>query len=57
VPSVLFLSDVPAELDAARHAGMATALCVREGNAPVPTHHPVIHTFDEVDSQQSTVDS
>ena len=57
VPSVLFLSDVPAELDAARHAGMATALCVREGNPPLPTTHPVIQTFDEVDSQQSTVDS
>jgi len=56
-PAVLFVSDVNAELDAARSAGMVTALCVREGNAPLPTTHPVIHTFDEVDSRQSIVDS
>jgi enolase-phosphatase E1 len=44
----LFFSDVPAELDAAREAGWATALVVRPGNAPV-THptHPVIHSFAE----------
>ncbi len=29
---ILFLSDVGAELDAARQAGMATALAVRPGN-------------------------
>jgi enolase-phosphatase E1 len=48
---VLFLSDVPAELDAAREAGMRTALCVRPG-APEPkpgaAFHTVIRTFDEV---------
>ena len=32
---ILFLSDVPAELDAARSAGMKTGLCVRPGNAEV----------------------
>ena len=32
---ILFLSDVPAELDAARTAGMRTGLCVRPGNAQV----------------------
>jgi enolase-phosphatase E1 len=44
----LFFSDVPAELDAAREAGWATALVIRPGNAPVshPTH-PVIHSFAE----------
>ena len=45
--AVLFLSDVAAELDAAREATMATALCVREGPAP-PASHPVIRSFDEV---------
>jgi enolase-phosphatase E1 len=45
--SVLFLSDVVEELDAARAAGMATALCVREGPAPAQAH-PVIRTLDEV---------
>jgi enolase-phosphatase E1 len=44
---VLFLSDVDAELDAARAAGMATALCVRAGKAPV-TDHAVVRSFDEV---------
>jgi enolase-phosphatase E1 len=44
----LFFSDVPAELDAAREAGWATALVIRPGNVPVtnPTH-PVIHSFAE----------
>jgi enolase-phosphatase E1 len=32
---VIFFSDVVAELDSARDAGMATRLVVREGNAPV----------------------
>jgi len=44
--AVLFLSDVAAELDAAREATMATALCVREGPTP-PASHPVIRSFDE----------
>ena len=45
---VLFLSDVTAELDAARVAGMATGLCVREGGLPASTDHPVVRSFDEV---------
>jgi len=45
--SVRFVSDVPAELDAARTAGMGTALCVRDGRAPA-TDHPVLRTFDEI---------
>lgn len=46
---VLFLSDVGAELDAARTAGMQTALCVRmPGTASSAGVHPVIRTFDEV---------
>jgi enolase-phosphatase E1 len=44
---VLFLSDIAAELDAARTAGMRTALVVRTGSAPSTGAHPVIHTFDD----------
>ena len=44
---VLFVSDVTAELDAAREAGMRTALCVRPGRPePESRGHAVIHTFD-----------
>jgi enolase-phosphatase E1 len=44
---VLFVSDVTAELDAARAAGMLTALCVRPGRPePEPRGHGVIETFD-----------
>ncbi len=44
---VLFVSDIGAELDAARMAGMRTALCVREPGQ-VPGVHPVIHSFEEI---------
>lgn len=45
----LFLSDVSGELEAAREAGMATALCVRPGiQVPDETTHPRIHSFDQV---------
>lgn len=43
---ILFLSDVGAELDAARLAGMQTALCARS-DRPRSTH-PVLHSFDDV---------
>jgi len=47
--SVTFLSDVTPELDAARQAGVRTALCVRPGNAPAEAGaHRVIRTFDEM---------
>jgi enolase-phosphatase E1 len=46
--AVLFLSDVVAELDAARQAGMATGLAVR-GEAPAGGGgHPLVRSFDEV---------
>ena len=46
---VLFISDVSAELDAAREAGMQTLLCVRAPvAAPAGSTHPVIRSFDEV---------
>lgn len=45
--AVLFISDVVAELDAAREAGLQTRLCVRPGNPPQPAAiHPVIESFD-----------
>lgn len=48
-PRVLFISDSPRELDAARDAGMQTMLCVRaESAAGAATAHRVIHSFDEV---------
>ncbi len=51
-PDILFVSDVVAELDAARATGMRTALCVREPQSPIPepnpTAHPRIHSFAEL---------
>lgn len=45
---LLFVSDVVAELDAARDAGMRTRLCIRPGNPSQPSSsHEIIHSFDE----------
>jgi len=45
----LFVSDVGAELDAARTAGMRTALCVRTpGGSPPAGMHSVIASFDQL---------
>ena len=48
--SILFVSDVTAELDAARGAGMETRLSIRPGNKPVADghHHTAMTTFDEL---------
>jgi enolase-phosphatase E1 len=46
---ILFLSDVPAELDAAAAAGMKTALVVRPGNHPSDdSRHPRIGSLDQI---------
>ncbi len=46
---ILFLSDIVEELDAAREAGIATALALRPGNRPAPAStHPAIRSFDEI---------
>ena len=46
---VTFVSDVSAELDAARAAGMDTILSARPGNAPQPGHdHRTINTFNDI---------
>lgn len=46
---VLFVSDVPEELDAAVAAGMLVALAVRPGNAqyPNPSNYPVVSSLHE----------
>jgi len=52
---MLFLSDVSAELDAARSSGMHTALCVRGPQTVTQTGtHPIIRTFDEVALRRAT---
>jgi enolase-phosphatase E1 len=47
---VLFISDMTAELDAAKRAGMQTLLCVRPGNLPQPEKHGhgVASSFSEI---------
>ena len=46
---ILFLSDIPEELDAARTAGLNVALVERPGNRPVETTpHPRIRSFEEI---------
>ena len=48
-PDVLFVSDVVAELNAARTAGLGTVLSLRPGNLPQPPHdHRVVTSFDEI---------
>lgn len=48
---VLFVSDVVAELDAARAAGLRTALAVRPGNPPVAdaAGHAVVTSLGEIE--------
>jgi enolase-phosphatase E1 len=53
--TVLFISDIVAELDAARQAGMQTCLCVRptdpptaEGSPEITSVHPLIRSFEEL---------
>ena len=51
---ILFVSDVVAELAAAREAGMKTTLSIRPGNQPGNQPQgsrdpfPIIHSFDEI---------
>jgi enolase-phosphatase E1 len=47
---VLFISDVVAELAAAREAGMKTVLSIRPGNQPqeLADQYPSIQSFDEL---------
>lgn len=46
---ILFLSDVTAELDAARDAGLQTGLLLRPGNKPAEANgHPAYRSFAEL---------
>lgn len=47
---ILFISDVGAELDAARAAGMATAAAIRPGNRPFESlyDHEAIESFGQI---------
>jgi enolase-phosphatase E1 len=46
---ILFVSDHVDELNAARSAGMITALALRPGNPPAPPHdHPALHSFSDI---------
>ena len=47
---ILFISDVVEELQAAKAAGLQTALSIRPGNKPVPPEHgfATINGFDEI---------
>lgn len=46
---VLFLSDVVAELDAARALSIATVQLIREGQPAAD--HPIAHSFDQIQEQ------
>ena len=48
---ILFISDIVEELDAARDAGLSTALAVRKGNASVDgkISHTAIENFDDLE--------
>lgn len=47
--AILFLSDVVAELDAARAAGMHTGMAMRPGNPPTPEHtHSTFSSLEEI---------
>ena len=49
---VLFLSDVGAELDAAKEAGMETLQLVREESITRADNHPQVVSFDEITISQ-----
>jgi enolase-phosphatase E1 len=46
--ALLFVSDVAAELDAARAASLQTALCARSDTRPMSLKHRLISTFDRL---------
>lgn len=46
---ILFLSDVPLELDAARVAGLRTCWLVRDAEPDTSPAHPQVHDFNAID--------
>lgn len=52
---ILFLSDAPAELDAAASAELNVRLAKRPGNRDVShVHHPIVSSFDELSFERLT---
>ncbi|HCU2311613.1 TPA: acireductone synthase [Klebsiella aerogenes] len=49
--SILFLSDIHQELDAAEAAGLRTLQLVRGDRDPA-SHHPQVQRFDDIDPEQ-----
>lgn len=50
-PEIAFISDVDAELEAARDAGCRVLMCVRPGNAATTSNvAPIVHSFDVLDA-------
>jgi enolase-phosphatase E1 len=47
---IVFVSDAPKELAAARHAGLSVRLAIRPGNAPVSPEQDYVgvRSFDEI---------
>lgn len=50
---ILFLSDLEAELDAAREAGMQTIWVLREGEIPAAARHHRVPSFNAIDLGQA----
>ncbi|MEO7672818.1 MAG: acireductone synthase [Pyrinomonadaceae bacterium] len=48
---IIFVSDIPSELDAARTGGIQTALSIRKGNAEIKEEltHKTIQSFNELE--------
>jgi enolase-phosphatase E1 len=46
---ILFLSDIEAELDAARAAGMQTVWLLREGEMDANANHPQVRDFSKIE--------
>jgi len=47
--SILFLSDIEAELDAAREAGMSTCWLIREHESDMKAAHRQVKSFDQIE--------
>jgi len=53
---MLFITDVTAELDAAKAAGLQTLLCLRPGNRPQPANtYKLIRSFTEVGASNESM--
>ncbi|MBF2057978.1 MAG: acireductone synthase [Cyanobacterium sp. T60_A2020_053] len=55
-PSIIFLSDIEAELNSAQEIGMKTILVDRENQIKNSHHHPIVKSFTEIDLKISNSD-